>query len=552
MQAFSTAGSFSATVDWGDGSAPTAAQVVANGAGFDVESNGHVYAEAGDYAVTVVVDIGDRQIALTNLAVIDDVPLTAAGVNVGGVAGAETGLVAVAAFADANPFASAGDFTAGIHWGDGSPETPGIVAADGSGGFLVLGNHAYASPGAYSISVTIDDFGGESATTASLATVQNLTYAGSVQPTHDVAQGDLIALGEAGVDLNTGSLRLSHALDFDRSPGTAVGGDPALVYNSATVSARPILELAFTGLAGAAPLAAHVQLTWGEDGAPQQWVNAAIQAQGGGVYRLTFQAAEPAQQSGHEEWRAHVRLVFATGPVDLTVSGEANVIVNENSPFGAGWDLAGTAHLVFACDGGILMAYGNGDSRWFGPNGQGGYLSPPEDFGALVGNYQTGYTYTTKDQVHWNFDIWGRLVSVALGTFTVFLVYCVGLRWGRPAAFLAVCAMAVQPQHVRESHFALTDTPLTFFIALTMLLSLRASEQASARPFVYAGMAAGLAAATTRSIAASYGCQNSGRAPTCNPCRAATVASARSCWLVNGRPCPSTSLNGATARAGSR
>ena len=54
--------------------------------------------------------------------------------------------------------------------------------------------------------------------------------------------------------------------------------------------------------------------------------------------------------------------------------------------------------------------------------------------------------------------------------------------------------MAVQPQHVREAHFALTDTPLTFFVALTLLLlALRAPRTDRLRWFFLAGAAAGLA-----------------------------------------------------------
>jgi len=50
------------------------------------------------------------------------------------------------------------------------------------------------------------------------------------------------------------------------------------------------------------------------------------------------------------------------------------------------------------------------------------------------------------------------------------------------------------PLHVRESHFVLTDVPLTFAVTLTLLLSLRASEKPALKAFVLAGAAAGLAA----------------------------------------------------------
>ena len=78
---------------------------------------------------------------------------------------------------------------------------------------------------------------------------------------------------------------------------------------------------------------------------------------------------------------------------------------------------------------------------------------------------------------------------------TVVLVWRAGLRWGRGIALLAAFALAIQPQHVRESHFALTDVPLTCLVTLTLLLSLRASESGRTRAFAAAGLAAGAAAA---------------------------------------------------------
>ena len=91
---------------------------------------------------------------------------------------------------------------------------------------------------------------------------------------------------------------------------------------------------------------------------------------------------------------------------------------------------------------------------------------------------------------------WSRLVTGVLGTITVFLVFRSAIRWGPLVGLIAALAMAIQPQHVRESHFALTDTPLTFFVALTLLLSQRAAEGGRFREFFIAGVAAGLAAAT--------------------------------------------------------
>ena len=112
-------------------------------------------------------------------------------------------------------------------------------------------------------------------------------------------------------------------------------------------------------------------------------------------------------------------------------------------------------------------------------------------FGATTGQWQSLNQVTPTD-----FYLWGRAVTALLGTATVFLVYLIGMRWGTRYAALAAGLLAVMPIHVRESHYILTDVPVTFFVALTFLLSLRAHEQERAWAFAWAGAAAGLATAT--------------------------------------------------------
>lgn len=114
--------------------------------------------------------------------------------------------------------------------------------------------------------------------------------------------------------------------------------------------------------------------------------------------------------------------------------------------------------------------------------------------------FLTGATrgeWMTLDQI-WagDFYLWARALTALLSVLTVYVVYRAALRWGTITAIVAALAMAVQPQLVREAHYALTDTPLTFFVALTMLLSLCALETSRLRWFIVAGAMAGLAAAT--------------------------------------------------------
>lgn len=112
-------------------------------------------------------------------------------------------------------------------------------------------------------------------------------------------------------------------------------------------------------------------------------------------------------------------------------------------------------------------------------------------FGAIGGEW-----YSLSQATPASFYLWGRVVTALIGTATVLVVYHIGMRWGARHALLAAGLMAVLPLHVRYSHFVLTDTPLTFFVALTFLLSLVAHERGTLASFAAAGGAAGLAAAT--------------------------------------------------------
>ena len=70
--------------------------------------------------------------------------------------GSSTGTVTVATFTDANPSATAGDFTATINWGDGTSSSGTITEDPNTKIFSVNGAaHTYTEEGQYTI--TVDD-----------------------------------------------------------------------------------------------------------------------------------------------------------------------------------------------------------------------------------------------------------------------------------------------------------------------------------------------------------------------------------------------------------
>jgi hypothetical protein len=71
--------------------------------------------------------------------------------------GMSTGPITVATFADLPNVSPAGDFTATINWGDGTPlDNTGTISV-GSGNYVVTGSHTYAEEGPYSTTVTVND-----------------------------------------------------------------------------------------------------------------------------------------------------------------------------------------------------------------------------------------------------------------------------------------------------------------------------------------------------------------------------------------------------------
>ena len=151
-------------VDWGDGQTSDDPNIVVNGIYIDIIGT-HTYEEEGTKTIEVSITFpgGSGTIVVNGTAYVSDAPITASLVhNFAQVNQPFSGTVAK--FADANPGATANDFSTEIWWGDGSDtDFSGRVASDGQGGFRVIGTHGYSQPGIYSVWVDVIDAGGSSA-----------------------------------------------------------------------------------------------------------------------------------------------------------------------------------------------------------------------------------------------------------------------------------------------------------------------------------------------------------------------------------------------------
>jgi PKD repeat protein len=159
------AGDFTATIQWGDGTTSTGT-VTQTGPGKFAVRGSHAYATAGIYTVTVTAkDAGGATSTAKSTFLVDDAPLTVVSQKILATVTSSPSQTVVAGFTDANPLATAGQFSATIDWGDGTTSTGTVGRAPGQSFFFITGKHAYAKSGTYKVTTTIRDSGGRGLTT---------------------------------------------------------------------------------------------------------------------------------------------------------------------------------------------------------------------------------------------------------------------------------------------------------------------------------------------------------------------------------------------------
>jgi hypothetical protein len=183
-----TAADYSAGVNWGDGS-PVDNGIVTLLGTTSVNSifgiyDSHEYAAGGSYSFTVAVSDKNGGTLSPSIAGSATISGLTAGTSVPETGNTGTLLSdsEVGSFSDANPTAPTSDFTATIDWGDGTPQSAGVITQPGGVGtpFVVAGNHTYANPGAYNVSaVVVGD--GTTTSLSSAYTITDLPVTGSTE-----------------------------------------------------------------------------------------------------------------------------------------------------------------------------------------------------------------------------------------------------------------------------------------------------------------------------------------------------------------------------------
>ncbi len=188
-------GSFTATVDWGDGSQPTLDAAITQPGGVGtpfVVSDSHTYAIGQNYTVTITVnDVGGSSDTESTTAVVTDPQFTVSGIAIPTINQGDLFSGSVAILNTGNPLALSSDFLTSINWGDGT-FSQGLLTSEGTGIFVVFADCAsspYTAAGTYPVTTTVVNSGGNSLSTVSTITVNDAPITGLTSPPISVAAG---------------------------------------------------------------------------------------------------------------------------------------------------------------------------------------------------------------------------------------------------------------------------------------------------------------------------------------------------------------------------
>lgn len=118
--------------------------------------------------------------------------------------------------------------------------------------------------------------------------------------------------------------------------------------------------------------------------------------------------------------------------------------------------------------------------------------------GRLTGRFTSAEMFVTSFREAWTpYFLIPRVTAALLGTATVAIVYGIGaILLTRTAGLVSALFMAFAFLHVRDSHYATTDVPMTFFVMCAVLAATRVQRHRRASDAWLAGILAGCATST--------------------------------------------------------
>lgn len=116
--------------------------------------------------------------------------------------------------------------------------------------------------------------------------------------------------------------------------------------------------------------------------------------------------------------------------------------------------------------------------------------------GRLTGRFASADAFVTNFREAWApYFLIPRITAAVLGAATTAVVYGAGaILLSRGAGMVAALFLSLAFLHVRDSHYATTDVPMTFFVMCTILAAARVQRDRRASDAWLAGVLAGCAA----------------------------------------------------------
>ncbi len=216
--------------------------------------------------------------------------------------------------------------------------------------------------------------------------------------------------GSPVINLFTGGVTEQYSLPSYQSLGTAQ--TTTLSYDSTTADGTPIVRVGYDSIDTSSfttfdnvVLMGLLTVQEGEStyvapgytgtgtpgltGGEQFW---SVPTTGGSAY-ATFQVDMQDLPTGTYDYTALTGFFgfssnthFAVAGSYATTNGAIYLVNDTDSPFGAGWDLAGLETLYPAADGSVMLVDGGGQTEDFQPPASpgGAYISEPGDFSTLI------------------------------------------------------------------------------------------------------------------------------------------------------------------------
>ncbi len=160
-------GQFTAMINWGDNTGTSPGVISADGTGFDVTgSHTYNFSTTSTVKEPVTVTITDTRTGATvtasSTATVNPAPITIQTTNFA-VKGGVLFSGKIAAFTDSDPRIDPNFYTATINWGDGSPNSTGVIT--GTNPFTVTSSHTFAPfQNIDLVTITITDKNGRTVT----------------------------------------------------------------------------------------------------------------------------------------------------------------------------------------------------------------------------------------------------------------------------------------------------------------------------------------------------------------------------------------------------